>query len=74
MVQIVTHSLQIIIRQHFSFVYFTRAVGGPVFGRNFFESDLAENFTIDAARDVESIMKFSGFFLAPLGRYLLITY
>ena len=74
MVQIVTHSPQIIIRQHFSFVYFTRAIGGPVFGRNFFESDLAENFIMDAARDVESILKFSGVFLAPLGRYSLITY
>ena len=47
---------------------------GPVFGRNFFESDLAENFTIGASRDVESILKFSDFFLIPLGRYSLITY
>ena len=46
----------------------------PVFGRNFLESNLAENFTIYVAHVLGPILKFSDLFLIWFMRYLLITF
>jgi len=49
----------------------------PLEGRflkgKFLESDLAENFIIDVAQALESILEFLDFFLISLERYSLIT-
>jgi hypothetical protein len=39
----------------------------------FFVSDLAENFIIDVAQALESILEFLDFYLLRLKRYSLIT-
>ena len=65
---------QMMIRQHFSFLHCLGSLENRFFGRKFLESNLAENFTIDAAYVLEPILNFSDLFLIWFMRYSLITF
>ena len=74
MVQSLPKNLELIIRQQF---FFRDSMGPPedwFLQKKFLKSDLAENFIIDVARALESIVKFLWFSQPSLERYSLITF
>jgi hypothetical protein len=71
--QIFLQNREIMLTQKFLFRSPMGPLGGHFLRGKFFETDLAENFTIDADCIEWSILKFLEVLLILFERYLLIT-
>ena len=73
-VKILLQHLWLVVRQFFLFRWSRGSLENRFLRKQFLESDLAENFTTNVVRAVDSILKFLDFFLLWLKRYSLISF